>query len=319
MTHSIMTRFDEVPREPHIVSIGTFDGVHRGHRHLLETALARSHDLGVPLLVVTFEPIPAQVVRPELFQGRLNTAERKLTIMLGLGDLDILVLPFTEALMKQAPEAFLSALNRAALPKELWIGEEFALGHNRTGTVDRLARIGADLGFNVHATERAMYNGDVISSSRIRKHILAGEPEQAEHLLGYLFGVGGEVIPGARLGRKIGFPTANLLPPRGLVRLPDGIYASYALPERDPGPKPAVTYIGTRPALNSGERLIETHILDFEGDLYGQQLQTDFVKMLRPDATFDSVDALIGQLKKDEEKARAVLAARAERIRDSIR
>lgn len=310
MTKSIIKNFCDVPREPHIVTIGTFDGMHRGHRQLLETALARSHELDCSLLVVTFEPIPAQVVRPESFRGRLITAERKIEILCGVGDLDVLVLHFTEALMKQSPEAFMEELHYAAMPRELWIGEEFALGHNRTGTVDRLTRIGSGLGFDVQAVPRVAYERDVISSSRIRKHILAGEPDRAGHLLGYPFGISGEVIPGARIGRQIGFPTANVMPPSGLVALPDGIYASYALLAGEPAPIPAVTYIGTRPALNSGERLIETHILDFDGDLYGQQLQTDFVQRLRPDATFDSVDALIAQLRKDEEHARAVLESR---------
>lgn len=310
MTHSIMTTFDEVPRTPHIVSIGTFDGVHRGHRHLLELALARSRELGNPLLVVTFEPIPAQVVRPERFRGRLTTPGRKIEMLREVGDLDVLVLPFTEALMVQTPETFMGALNRGTMPREVWIGEEFALGYNRTGTVDRLTEIGSVLGFDVHAVARAILEGDVISSSRIRNHILAGEPDRAEPLLGYPFAIAGEVVPGSRIGRKIGFPTANVVPPHGLVALPDGIYASYAVVEGSAEPRSAVTYIGTRPALNTGNRLIETHILDFDGDLYGQQLQTQFVKRLRPDATFESVDALVRQLRNDEAHAREVLAAR---------
>ena len=310
MTHVPKTRYDEIPRRPHVVSVGTFDGVHLGHRHLLETALGRSRQRGLPLLVVTFEPIPAQVIRPESFAGRLLTAERKIERLHDLGQLDVLALPFTEALRSQRPETFMEQLHQAVQPVELWVGEEFALGYNRTGTVDRLAEIGATLGFEVHAVERLLLDGEIVSSSRIRRYILEGKPERAASLLGYPFALAGEVVQGAQLGRQIGFPTANVVPPAGLVALPDGIYASYArLPDR-PQPMAAVTYIGTRPALNTGSRLIETHILDFDGDLYGMWLTTEFIERLRPDATFDSVDALIAQLHKDEAQARAILAAR---------
>ncbi len=310
MTHVPKTRYDEIPRQPHVVSVGTFDGVHLGHRHLLETALGRSRQRGLPLLVVTFEPIPAQVIRPESFAGRLLTAERKIERLHDLGQLDVLALPFTEALRSQRPETFMEQLHQAVQPVELWVGEEFALGYNRTGTVDRLAEIGATLGFEVHAVERLLLDGEIVSSSRIRRYILEGKPERAASLLGYPFALAGEVVQGAQLGRQIGFPTANVVPPAGLVALPDGIYASYArLPDR-PQPMAAVTYIGTRPALNTGSRLIETHILDFDGDLYGMWLTTEFIERLRPDATFDSVDALIAQLHKDEAQARAILAAR---------
>jgi riboflavin kinase/FMN adenylyltransferase len=147
----------------------------------------------------------------------------------------------------------------------------------------------------------------VVSSSRIRQLILDADMETAELLLDYPYRISGEVIKGAQIGRTIGFPTANVVPPALLVPVPDGIYATIAFIDESDEARGAMTYIGTRPALNTGERLIETHILDYSGDLYGHVLHCDFLRRLRPDATFDSLDALVAQLKNDEIAARKAL------------
>lgn len=293
----------------HVVSIGTFDGVHLGHQYLLECALVRAAHLGLPLLVVTFEPNPAQVIRPDRFRGRLNTPAQKLDRLRAAGAREIVVVPFTEELMRESPETFLGQLVAAADPVELWVGEEFALGHNRSGDIARLTEIGIELGFALRAVARRESGGQVVSSSRIRQHVLDASPEEAERLLGYPYRISGEVIKGAQIGRTIGFPTANVVPPTDLVPVPDGIYATLATIEGGDRAMDAMTYIGTRPALNTGERLIETNILDFSGDLYGQIIHCDFLRRLRPDATFDSVDVLVKQLKSDEIAARLVLAS----------
>jgi len=289
------------------VSIGTFDGVHLGHQHLLSLALDRAAQLRLPLLAVTFEPNPAQVIRPDRFHGRLNTPHQKLERLSLSGVSNIVVAPFTTELMQETPEMFLSELVEATHPVEVWVGEEFALGHNRSGDIERLSGIGAGMGVELKAVSRREIDGQIVSSSRIRKFILAGEPDAANYLLGYPYRVSGEVIHGAQVGRTIGFPTANVEPPTLLVPLPDGIYASLATLDGDDTPMWAMTYIGTRPALNTGARQIETNILDFSRDIYGQILHCDFVCRLRPDATFDSVDALVSQLKRDEIAARDAL------------
>lgn len=290
-----------------MVSIGAFDGVHLGHRHLLSLALERAGHLGLPLLVVTFEPNPAQVIRPDQFRGRLNTPRQKLERLWSTGAGGVVVIPFTPELMRESPESFIAELVEATNPVEVWVGEEFALGHNRSGDVVRLTEIGARMGFGLHAVSRREYDGQVVSSSRIRQHILAGEPDLAHQLLGYPYRISGEVIHGAQVGRTIGFPTANVEPPMLLVPLPDGIYASLATLEGEDRRMRAMTYIGTRPALNTGPRQIETNILDFSCDIYGRILHCDFVSRLRPDATFESVDDLVAQLKRDELATRAVL------------
>ncbi len=299
---------NEVPRGRHVVSIGTFDGVHLGHQHLLRSARQRASELGVPLLAVTFEPPPAQVIRPQSFPGRLATAERKLELLAGCGVASTLVLDFTTELMRMSPETFLAQLNEAAHPVELWVGEEFALGHNRVGNVERLTEIGAELGFQVHAVARVELAGEVVSSSRIRKQVMAGDAKAAHELLGHPFQISGVVIEGAKVGRTIGYPTANVAPPPDLVALADGIYVSLAELPGEPIHRPAMTYIGTRPALNTGTRLIETHLLDFSGDLYGLSLATDILQRIRPDATFAGVEALVRQLRDDERATRSILS-----------
>lgn len=291
-----------------MVSIGTFDGVHLGHKHLLTLAAQRARELALPLLVVTFEPNPAQVIRPESFRGRLNTPQQKLDRLWAAGAGEVVVEPFTPELMHETPGVFVSDLLDATHPTEVWVGEEFALGHNRSGDIARLSQIGRELGFELRAVSRRELDGEIVSSSRIRQHILDGSPEKARTLLGYPYRISGEVIHGAHIGRTIGFPTANVEPPSLLVPLPDGIYASLATIDGADRQHWAMTYIGTRPALNTGPRLIETNILDFSDDLYGQTLHCDFVQRLRPDATFDSIDELIAQLKRDECSAREVLA-----------
>lgn len=300
--------FEEVPHARHVVSIGTFDGVHLGHQHLLKRARDRALDLGVPFLVVTFEPPPSKVIRPESFPGRLVTAERKLDLLRVQGIPSTLVLDFTTDLMTMTPEAFLKELHDAAHPVELWVGEEFALGHHRRGHVERLTEIGAELGIQLHAVARVAHDRQVVSSSRIREHVLAGNAQAALDLLGHPFQVAGVVIEGAKVGRTIGYPTANVEPSPDLVALPDGIYVSLAGLPGEPVDRPAMTYIGMRPALNTGNRLIETHLLDFSGDLYGMNLATDILARLRPDSTFSGIDELVRQLREDERNTRTILA-----------
>jgi len=308
VSNAVYTSFHDVQPGPHVVSIGTFDGVHLGHRYLLRQAADRASALDLPLLVATFEPNPAQVIRPDSFPGRLSTPEDKLARLFAASAGEVLVIPFTETLMRETPEEFLGQLVDAAHPREVWVGEGFALGYKRSGDIPRLTAIGEELGFVLNAVPRRELAGEIVSSSRIRQHILEGSVDQAARLLGYRYVLSGEVVHGAQVGRTIGFPTANVEPPSLLAPLADGIYATLATIGDEPERHQAMTYIGTRPALNTGARQIETHILDFDGNLYGSLLHTAFVERLRPDADFPSVEALIAQLKRDEKHTREVLA-----------
>lgn len=309
MPVSIVHRLQDLAPGEHIVTIGTFDGVHRGHQHLLRQARYRATELGLPMAVVTFEPVPVQVLRPELFAGRIATPEEKLALLEAMAPDEIALLTFTRDFSRQSPEAFMDTLVDAAHPREIWIGEGFALGRDRTGGIARLREIGEELGYGLVAVPRLEDAGGVISSSAIRTCVVEGDVALAAEKLGRPYQVTGEVIRGAQVGRKIGFPTANVVPPADLAQLPDGIYATWATVPGRAIHLPSMTYIGTRPALNTGERLIETHILDFAGDLYGHTIAVAFVEHLRGDASFTTVEALIAQLRADEVATRTVLAA----------
>ncbi len=302
---------EDLPPGERVVTIGTFDGVHRGHRRLLDRAVQRGRELGLPVTGITFEPVPAAVLRPEAFPGRIATEEEKLQQLAAAGLHETVVIPFTRELSRWSPEQFMAWLKEKTGLRELWVGEEFALGKDRTGTVERLTEIGADLGFQVIAVPRLTNGEEVVSSSRVRSAVLNGDVATARRLLGRPFRVTGEVVHGQHLGRAIGFPTANVAPPTGLAPLADGIYAAWAWLLGDIAPRPAVAYVGNRPTVDGGDRMVETHLLDFDGDLYGQTLSTDLLERLRPDERFDSLEALVAQMEIDKARAREVLTSAA--------
>jgi riboflavin kinase/FMN adenylyltransferase len=294
---------------PRIVTIGSFDGVHRGHAVLLRQAVERAAVLDVKSLAVTFEPLPQMVLRPDRFTGRICAPEEKLDQLVASDVDQVLIITFDHELSQQSPETFMRWLQESTGLRELWVGEAFALGKNRAGDVERLTEIGAELGFGVIAVPRLTDGDAVISSSAIRDAIASGEVDRACRLLGRPFRVAGEVVHGAHLGRAIGYPTANVAPPAALVTLADGIYVSRAELPSGGASRESMTYVGTRPTVNGGPRYIETHLLDFEGDLYGQTLGVEILHRLRGDETFESLDALIAQLQRDEEAARAYFKA----------
>ena len=210
---------DDLPPGERIVTIGTFDGVHRGHRRLLDQAVQRGQELDLPVTGVTFEPVPAAVLRPEAFSGRISTPEEKMEQLAEAGLDEIVVVPFTLELSRWSPEHFMAWLKEKTGLRELWVGEGFALGKDRVGNVERLTEIGADLGFRVVAVPRLTNGEEVVSSSRVRSAVMNGEVATARRLLGRPFRVAGEVVHGQHLGREIGFPTANVVPPDGLAPL----------------------------------------------------------------------------------------------------
>jgi riboflavin kinase / FMN adenylyltransferase len=290
-----------------VATIGTFDGVHVGHRWLLQHVADRANQLDASSAAVTFEPIPVSVLRPDVYRGRICSANEKIDLLRQSGVDHVDVIVFTRELAGRTAEEFLTDLHRRLDLQELWVGSDFALGRNRSGTAEVIASISEELGFSTTVVKRVQTGDRPISSTAIRQAIAEGDVRAAAQLLGRPFRLQGEVIHGAHLGRKIGYPTANFVPPPGITPIADGIYASYALLPGEIDLREAMTYVGTRPTVDGHDRQIETHILDFDGDLYGQVLTVDMVDRVRGDQTFDGLEPLIQQLKMDETAVREIL------------
>ncbi len=307
MSEQVFQRIADLPAAPTVVTVGAFDGVHRGHQHILSLAREQADSIGARLVVLTFEPLPIQLFRPEVFTGRILTAARRRDLLVLHGADAVVELQFDRQMAAVTAGAFMDMLMAVGPLRQMWVGQDFALGHNREGTPERIRELTREHGTEVHVVDRIDFEGHQVSSTEVRGLISRGDARMAAHLMGHPFDVAGVVEHGSQIGRQIGFPTANVAPPAGLIRLPDGIYASLARVEGHDSDLPAMTYIGTRPAVNTGERMIETHLFDFDGDLYGQTLVTSFVDHLRPDQDFPSLDALVRQLADDERVARGVL------------
>lgn len=259
------------------------------------------------MIAITFDPLPIQVFQPGVFPGRILTNGRRRELLQKYGADIIVELPFDRELANQSAADFVEQMKQSGPVLEIWVGDDFALGKGREGTPERLQELLYDHGTVVHAIPRISWEEREISSSIVREYVMKGAAKEASIILGHRFQESGEVVQGAQLGRQIGFPTANVAPSEGIVPLHDGVYASYATLNEESELRPAMTYIGTRPAVNTGARMIETHLLDFEGDLYGCQLTTSFVTHIRPDSDFPGVDALVEQLSRDEVATRIIL------------
>ena len=269
---------------PAVVTIGVFDGVHRGHQALIGQVVERAHAIGGTSVVLTFHPHPRAVLRPDVPTFVLTSLSERLRLIADLGVDTVATLEFTRELSLLSAEEFLDLLQAHVNMHELWVGDDFALGHHRSGTVARLSELGAERGFIVHPVAQFGDGGERISSSRVRDLITAGDVEQAARLLGRYPFIAGTVIAGLQRGRTLGFPTANLALNAAYLLPADGIYAVYA--ELDGVRLPAVANIGVRPTFGNNERLVEAYILDFDRMIYGQVLGVHLVKRLARGGSF---------------------------------
>ncbi len=300
-----------MPDRPTVLTIGKFDGIHHGHRHILEAVTARARTSDWQSAVVILWPPPPEVLRPGAQIPRLSTLAERETA-LAAGGIDLLILwPFTLELSRLSPRDFMQMLRRRLDLRVLVIGSNFALGHKRSGTPDVLQALGEELGFAVVVVAPHVHEGEAVSSSRIRGYLNAGDVAAAARLLGRWPTLTGTVARGAGRGRDLGFPTANLHLDEPLAVPGHGIYATFASigADCDAAVHRAVTSIGVRPTFDdSDEPSIETFVLDFRADLYGQTLRLHFVEKLRDELKFASVEDLIAQMERDVADAESVLA-----------
>ncbi len=292
-----------------VATIGVFDGVHLGHRALVHQVLDRASLLGAASVAVTFTPHPEDVLRPESEIAHLATLDERLVLLKSLGLSEVVVLEFTPALSQLSPEQFLELLLARFRLRELWIGSDFALGHNRSGSPERLAAIGRERGFTVHQFPPVEIEGEPVSSSRIRRTLAAGRVEEAARLLGRPYRLAGTVVHGDHRGATLGFPTANLSLGERLCIPGDGIYAVWARVEGHDGVYQGAASIGLRPTFGPGRRQIEVYLIGFDGDLYGKQMSIELVARLRGEERFESSAALVAQMIEDVKATKAILGS----------
>ena len=289
------------------ITIGTFDGVHLGHRHLVRSLTEAAQRQGLTPIVLTFKNSPRSVLNPAAQLSYITDLETRLSLLHQPGIDRVVPVEFTRELSQLSAAEFVDALSKELGMKGLVVGPDFALGHRRQGDVATLREMGKTAGFWVETVNNFSLDDAPVKSSAIRELLAQGQVERVKRMLDRPFSLGGEVETGDRRGRELGFPTANLAPKPSMAVPGDGIYATWAIVDgvRHQG----ATSIGVRPTFGGGgDRRVETFLLDFSGDLYGKRMTLEFEQRLRGELAFSSVDALVQQMKQDVEQSRAVLS-----------
>ncbi|RKN49262.1 bifunctional riboflavin kinase/FAD synthetase [Micromonospora endolithica] len=292
-----------------VVTIGVFDGVHKGHQATIAHTVTRARESGVQSVVLTFDPHPAEVVRPGSHPAVLTEPARKAELIEALGTDVLCVVPFTPEFSRLPAEEFVHDILVAHLHAAgVVVGSNFRFGHKAAGDVALLERLGRTFGFGVEGAPLVAESGTVFSSTYIRSCVDAGDVGAAAAALGRPHRLEGVVVRGDQRGRELGFPTANLLCHRYAAVPADGIYAARLIRRGRPEPLMAAVSIGTNPTFSGRERRVEAYVLDFDGDLYGERLALDFVAHLRGQIRYQGVDPLIAQIRQDVERTRRALA-----------
>ena len=293
---------------PIFLAIGVFDGVHLGHQSVISTSTshARSAD-GTPV-VITFDPHPLKVLRPHNAPHLLTATQHKIGLIRDLGVEHLLVITFDKNFAATSPETFIEQLVMHSNPLgEICVGHEWSFGKDRRGNLDLLKKLGAQFSFNVVAIPPVKMDGAVVSSTAIRQAVEKGDLATAAAMLGRDYTILGTVVPGGKIGKKLGYPTANLSAHSEQFP-PNGVY--FAEATLDGVVYPGVVNLGYRPTVSGGksERILEIHLLDFDREIYGKDLEVRFVRYLRPEKKFENVDALVRQIEFDVRRARELRA-----------
>lgn len=301
-----------------IAAIGNFDGIHRGQRSILERVVARAEELEVPALMITFDPHPKGILQPDSAPRRLINAEQKEALVQEIGIEAMLVVAFTQEFAATPAQEFVEDfLHRRLACREIHVGESFTFGRGREGDLDLLEDLGEELGFTAHGADEVAYRGERISSTRIRRALVEGRVADALEMLGRPYAIAGEVVQGDRMGKRLGWPTINVAPDNEILPA-NGVYAGRVVFPDFPAPFEAVTNIGTRPTVYENyNRVVESHILDFDTDVYGRPVEVLFFKRLREEKIFPTVMDLSAQIGRDVEATREFFAARRQ-LREEV-
>jgi len=292
-------------------TIGNYDGIHRGQRAVLEMVVARARERGLSAMMVTFEPHPLAVLQPERVPRRLATPAQRERLLAEIGLDAVLIVRFTPEFARTPARTFVREfLHRRLDWKEIYVGNGFVFGHRREGDLALLRSLGRDFDFAAFGVEEVKYKGEAISSTRIRRSLAEGAVEDAWDMLGRPFAIEGLVARGDRMGKRLGWPTVNLAPHNELLPA-DGVYACRVFFPSFPATFDCVTNIGTRPTLYENyQRVVESHVLDFRADVYGERVELSFYKRLREERVFPSVMDLSAQIGRDVQATREYFEVR---------
>ena len=287
------------------VTVGVFDGVHHGHQYLIDRLKDVAQAIGCPSAVVTFINHPLSVLKPDIELRMITLPDERISLLKDSGVDFVVPLTFDLEFSYLTARQFIALLQDSLNMKALIVGKDFVMGHNREGTTEVLQKLGEEMGFRLHILDPVDDGGAVISSTLVRNAISDGDIAKATKLLGRYFSLMGKVIKGDQRGRQLGFPTANLEVSELILLPPDGVYVTWA--EHKGITTMSATSIGIRPTFGLRERTIESHLIDFSDNLYGDNLSLNFVSRLREERKFDTTDELVAQMALDIMNSRDIL------------